>query len=257
MTTAAAALVTGGSGGIGRAIALALADAGHPVAITGRNQQRLDDAARAIEQRGVRAVCVPADLRDPAAAESILDAASAALGPLGILVNNAGTAPTAKFEATDDAMLDEVLDLHVRAPFRLIRAMLPALRERDDGVIVQLGSTAGLRGFPFTAAYTAAKHAMVGMTRVLALELARSSVRAYAVCPGFVDTDITRSAAERTAGRGKQTADEAMAAMGSMNRIGRMHTAEDVAAAVLHMCHDRPDGCVYELDSDPPRFVDP
>src|SRR5690606_2010408 len=118
------------------------------------------------------------------------------LGPPSVVVNNAGTAPTARLEDTGDDTLDEVLDLHVRAPFRILRAALPGLR-RLGGTAVQVASTAGLRGFAFTTAYTAAKHAMVGLCRALAVELVREpEVRVYAVCPGFVDTDVTRRAAQ-------------------------------------------------------------
>ncbi|MCA8942893.1 MAG: SDR family oxidoreductase [Planctomycetes bacterium] len=251
------ALVTGGSGGIGRAIALALGGAGHPVAITGRNEVRLAAIRDEIEELGVEASYIVADLRDPDAPEQILATVDEELGELpGILVNNAGTAPTAKFDHTDDAMLEEVLDLHVRAPFRLIRSLLPHLRVENEGVLVQLASSAGLRGFPYTAAYTAAKHAMVGMTRALALDIVGTGLRTYAICPGFVDTEITRSAAEQIASRGKQTVEQALAAMAKFNRIGRMHTSDEVAACVLRMCRDLPAGHVYDLDSDPPRFVD-
>ncbi len=250
------AIVTGGSGGIGRAIAEALAADGCDVAITGRDQERLAECQAAIESRGVRALSLAADLRDPATAQALLRLVEGELGAPTVLVNNAGTAPTAKFDATDDAMLDEVLDLHVRVPFRLIRAVLAPMRASGGpGCIVQLASSAGLRGFAFTSAYTAAKHAMVGMTRTLALELAKTPLRAYAVCPGFVDTDITRRSAESIAARGKQTAEQAMDAMGAMNKIGRMHSAAEVAEVVTRLCRELPDGCVYDLDRDPPGFL--
>jgi NAD(P)-dependent dehydrogenase (short-subunit alcohol dehydrogenase family) len=241
------ALITGGSGGIGRAIADALIATGIAVAVTGRSVERLATV------RGGFAVA--ADLRDPGAADRIVESVEDELGPVTILVNNAGTAPTARFDRTTDEMLDEVLDLHVRAPLRMIRRVLPGMRERGHGCVVQLASSAGLRGFAYTAAYTAAKHAMVGMTRALATELDDSGVHAYAVCPGFVDTEITRRAAAQIAGRGAQTVDEAMVAIGRLNRIGRMHTPAEVGGAVAQLCRDLPRGCVYDLDADPPRFV--
>lgn len=251
------ALVTGGSGGIGRAIALALGRAGHGIAITGRNEVRLAAIRDEVGALGVDSIYVVADLRDPEAPAQILATVEEELGDAPeILVNNAGTAPTSKFDHTDDATLEEVLDLHVRAPFRLIRSLLPSLRGENRGVLVQLASSAGLRGFPYTAAYTAAKHAMVGMTRALAFDIAGTGLRTYAICPGFVDTEITRSAAEQIASRGRQTVEQAMASMARFNRIGRMHTADEVAECVARMCRDLPDGHVYDLDSDPPRFVD-
>jgi NAD(P)-dependent dehydrogenase (short-subunit alcohol dehydrogenase family) len=250
-----AAIVTGASRGIGLAIARALRRAGHPVALVARDADRLAAATATVVGGGVPAIAIPADLRDVAAATRILARARAELGPPEVLVNNAGTAPTARFADTTDDLLDEVLDLHVRAPFRLIRAMLPELLEAGRGAIVQVASTAGLRGFAFTAAYTAAKHAMVGMTRALAEELRRTKLRAHAVCPGFVDTAITRAAAAAIAARGRQSADDAFRAMAALNSIGRMHTPDEVADAVVMLVRDRPDGTVYDLDSDPPVFV--
>lgn len=198
---------------------------------------------------------IAADLTDPAAPERILAAVEARFGPPQVLVNNAGTAPSARFEKTSDATLDQALDLHVRAPFRLLRAALPGMREIEGSCVVQMASTAGLIGFPFTSAYTAAKHGMIGLTRALAAELGGKAPRVYAVCPGFVDTDITRQAAADIASRGKQTAAAARTALGRMNAIGRMHTVDEVASAVLHLIEAQPEGCVYNLDRDPPEFV--
>ena len=121
---------------------------------------------------------------------------------------------------------------------------------------MQLASTAGLRAFPFTAAYTAAKHAMVGLTRALASELRGTGVRAYAVCPGFVDTEITRGAAAAIAARGKLTAEQALQRMAEQNETRRMHTTAEVANTVARLVKDRPEGCTFVLDRDPPGFVD-
>jgi NAD(P)-dependent dehydrogenase (short-subunit alcohol dehydrogenase family) len=121
--------------------------------------------------------------------------------------------------------------------------------------VIQIASTAGLVGYPFTAAYTAAKHGMVGLTRALAAELNTESPRMYAICPGFVDTDITHQAAADIASRGRKTETEALKALAAMNSIGRLHTAAEVADAVMHLIQDQPPGCVYNLDSEPPTFV--
>jgi NAD(P)-dependent dehydrogenase (short-subunit alcohol dehydrogenase family) len=224
--------------------------------LVARDRNRLDQAVRSLGAQGISAVAAAVDLRDPAAPELVLATARQAFGEPTVVINNAGTAPTAKAEATTDAMLDETLDLHVRAPLRLIRAVLPGMKQQKSGVIVQLGSTAGLRGFPFTSAYTAAKHAMIGLTRALQLEVAAAGVHVYALCPGFVDTDITRQAAASVAARGKTTAEAAFAAMAAQNRIGRMHSADEVAAALVHLLTTLPKGCVYDLDRNPPAFVD-
>jgi NAD(P)-dependent dehydrogenase (short-subunit alcohol dehydrogenase family) len=250
------AIVTGGSRGIGLHVARALGAAGHRVVLVGRDAARLEAARAELAALGAAAATVAVDLRQPGSADPVLAAARASFGEPDVLVNNAGTAPTARLQATTDAMLQETLALHVQAPLALARAALPAMLQRGSGCIVQLASTAGLRAFPFTAAYTAAKHAMVGLTRAMAVELRTTGVRAYAVCPGFVDTEITRQAAAAVAARGRTTAAEAMQRMAEQNVIGRMHTPAEVAAAVAWLATERPPGCVYDLDHDPPVFRD-
>ena len=247
------ALVTGASRGIGLAIAVALSRAGYRIARTARDAKRLANTRDQLADPGASAV-VATDLRDPGAADRILREVTATLGPPQVLVNNAGTAPSDRIENTSDATLEEVLDLHLKAPFRLIRAALPAMRGMSEACIVQVASTAGLRGFPFTAAYTAGKHGMVGLTRALAAELQQTSVRAYAVCAGFVDTDITRRAAAAIAERGNQSEAEALAKMAAMNEIGRMLQPKEVGTAVVKLVRERPQGCIYNLDRDPPAF---
>ena len=249
------ALVTGASRGIGRAIATSFARAGFRVALHARSEDALAEACETLAEHGSEVVAIAADLRDPSAPERILAALADQFAPPDVIVNNAGTAPSNRFDKTTDDDLDAVLDLHVRAPFRLLRAALPHLRETPRACAVQVASTAGLEGFPFTSAYTAAKHGAVGLTRALAVEFGDRPPRVYALCPGFVDTDITRQAAKDIANRGKQTEEEAMQALGAMNHIGRMHTTDEVAAAVLHLVQAQPAGCVYNLDQDPPGFI--
>jgi len=250
------AVVTGASRGIGLHIARALGRAGHRLVLVARDAARLDATRTALDGEGLVAASLAVDLRIRGACEQAFAFARSTFGEPDVLVNCAGTAPTAKFEATTDTMLDETLDLHVRAPLQLIRAALPAMRQRGSGCIVQLASTAGLRAFPFTAAYTAAKHAMVGLSRALAAELQATAIRCYAVCPGFVDTEITRAAAAAVAARGKTTTAAALQRMAAQNRIGRMHEPAEVADAVAWLVAQRPAGCTFELDRDPPAFVD-
>jgi len=248
------ALVTGASRGIGRAVATGLAAAGCDVVATARDADALDHLATEIREGGGHATIASADLADPAAPTRLLEACPRLPD---LLVNNAGTAPSAALAATTDEDLATALALHVAAPFRLLRAALPAMAERGTGCAIQMGSTAGLRGFAFTSAYTAAKHGMVGLTRALREEFGRKGLHLYAVCPGFVDTDITRRAAADVARKGRNTPAEILERMGAMNRIGRLHTPADVAAAVIDLWRERPTGCVLELDHEPPRFVDP
>ena len=228
--------------------------AGYRVALTARDQDLLSKHCQSLQQHGP-VLAIAADLRDASAPESMLAEVRSQFGPPQVIINNAGTAPSDRFDQTSDESLAAALDLHVWAPFRLLRAAVPAMREIAGSCAVQVASTAGLFGFPFTAAYTTAKHGMVGLTRALAAELTNGSPRIYALCPGFVDTDITRHAAADIANRGKQTAEQAHASLGAMNRIGRMHTVDEVAAAVLHLVEEQPEGCAYNLDQDPPGFV--
>jgi NAD(P)-dependent dehydrogenase (short-subunit alcohol dehydrogenase family) len=249
-------IVTGGSRGIGLAIAHALAAAGHRLVLAARDGARLDAARADLAQRGARAIAVAVDLRQADAAAAIAAAAERAFGaPTGV-VSNAGTAPSEKVENTTPAMLQEAFDLHVAAPLQLARACVPAMKQAKAGCLLHLASTAGLRGYAFTSAYTAAKHGMVGLARALHAELAPAGIDVYAVCPGFVDTDITRAAAAAVAARGRTTADAAFARMAAQNRIGRMHAPAEVAAAVELLLRTRPRGCVYDLDRAEPAFVD-
>jgi NAD(P)-dependent dehydrogenase (short-subunit alcohol dehydrogenase family) len=249
-------IVTGGSRGIGRAIARALAAAGHRLLLTARDAAALAAVAAELRAAGAEVATLAADLLDDEAAAQIVTAAERQLGPPSAVVSNAGTAPSERIENTTPAMVHEAFALHVAAPLALARAVVPALKQRRGGSLVHLASTAGLRGYPFTSAYTAAKHGMVGLARALHAELAGAEIRVHAVCPGFVDTEITRGAAAAIAARGKSTAAEAFARMAAQNRIGRMHTADEVAAAVATLLRDRPRGCVYDLDREPPAFVD-
>lgn len=251
-TTAPAALVTGASRGIGLAIATHLSRAGFRVALTARDEERLTESCRSLS---TPALAVAADLTEADAPTRILAAVESEFGPPQVIVNNAGTAPSDRFLNTGDDVLDHALDLHLRGPFRLLRAALPKMRDVEGACMVQIASTAGLVGFPFSSAYTAAKHGMVGLTRALAAEFGAAGPRVYAVCPGFVDTDITRRAAQDIADRGKQSQGEAMTALGAMNQIGRMHTIDEVAEAVVYLVTELPEGCVYNLDQDPPGFV--
>lgn len=251
-----ATIVTGSSRGIGKAIARALAAAGHRLLLVARDATALDALAGELRARGAEAATLALDLRDEHAAAAAVAAARAAFGRVDVVISNAGTAPSDKVENTSAAALREAFDLHVGAPLAFARETAAGFKQQGSGCLVHLASTAGLRGYPFTSAYTAAKHGMVGLARALHAELGPAGVRVYAVCPGFVDTDITRRAAAAIAARGKTTAEAALQRMGAQNRIGRMHSPEEVAAAVAQLLRDRPAGCVYDLDRDPPAFVD-
>ena len=249
-------VVTGSSRGIGFAVAEALAADGHRLVLVARNEDRLQEAAASLLATGAKVATYATDLQHEGAADDVIRATEKHFGHPDVIVNNAGTAPSDKIESTSAESVAEAFALHVAAPLAFARVCAASMKQRRSGCFLQLASTAGLRGYPFTAAYTAAKHGMVGLTRALHAELAPKGIQAYAVCPGFVDSDITRAAAAAIAARGKTSADEALSLMGQQNRIARMHTCEEVAAAVASLLRDRPAGCVYELDRDPAGFID-
>ncbi len=249
-------IVTGASRGIGRAIAEALASARHRLVLVARGDDALRRLADDLRSRGADVHTIAADLRDESAPSAVVQATEQRFGPPTNVVSNAGTAPADKIENTTPAILRETFDLHVASPLGFARACVPAMKKAGAGCLLHLASTAGLRGYPFTSAYTAAKHGMVGLSRALHAELGPAGIRVYAVCPGFVDSDITRAAAAAVAAKGKTTADQAFARMASQNRIGRMHLPHEVAATVAMLLRERPAGCVYELDRADPAFLD-
>lgn len=235
MSAAAAhALVTGGGSGIGRAIAVALADAGHCVTIVGRSVERLE-AVRA-ERAHIRTFAC--DIGDEASVANMMAGAAAQSGPIGALVNCAGTVQTAPFEKTPDMVWDSLWRTNVLGAVHAIRAVLPTMRALPSARIINIGSTASLKGYGYVSAYTATKHAMLGMTRALAVELAGTSITVNAVCPGYADTDIIRDAVETIAAKTGQTRDEALATFTRTNPQGRLIDPEEVAATVLWLLSD-------------------
>ena len=221
------ALVTGGGRGIGAACARALAGAGANVTVVGRSRGELDDVARAIG--GTAVTC---DLTDRAATDRVV----AELARVDVLVNNAGIAESAALDKTTDALWDHILELDATAPFRLVRALVPAMVAAGWGRVVNIASNAGVSGYGYTAAYCAAKHAMVGFTRALAIDLARTGVTINALCPGWVRTHMSDEAVNRIAAKTGRSIDEARGTLEAMSPQRRMIEPAEVAHAALMLC---------------------
>jgi NAD(P)-dependent dehydrogenase (short-subunit alcohol dehydrogenase family) len=221
------ALVTGGGRGIGAAIARELAGAGARVIVCGRSKSDLDAIANEIG-----GVALILDLLDRAATDEVL----ASVGPVDVLVNNAGAAESAALDRTTDAMWDRIMELDATAPFRVTRALVPSMIKVGWGRVINIASNAGVSGYGYTAAYCAAKHAMVGMTRALAVDLARTGVTINALCPGWVDTKMVDEAVTRIASKTGRSLDEARTSRAAMTPQKRLIEPNEVAHAALMLC---------------------
>lgn len=227
------ALVTGGSRGIGAAIAVALSGAGAAVTLTGRDSDRL---AQQVRELGVRSQGVVMDVSDPEAVSAGFERARSSFGPVQILVNNAGVARSASFQKTDSALWQAMLGVNLTGTYLCCRAALPGMLEEGFGRIVNVASTAGLTGYAYVTAYCAAKHGVIGLTRALALEIARSAVTVNAVCPGYTDTDIVQQAVANIVSKTGKSEQQARAALTERNPQQRLVRPEEVANAVLWLC---------------------
>ncbi len=226
--TARHALVTGAGSGIGAAIARRLGAAGFAVTLAGRTRERLEAVAADLPA----ARCVVMDVADERSVTAGHARAVDGFGPVAVLVNNAGIAPTAPFEKTDLAMLRRVMAVNLEGAFLLARAVLPAMRAAGWGRIVNIASTASLKPYRYTSAYVTAKHALLGLTRALALETATDGITVNAVCPGFTRTELVeRSLAEIRARTGRSR-DEVLRRFTADNPQARLVEPEEVAALV-------------------------
>jgi NAD(P)-dependent dehydrogenase (short-subunit alcohol dehydrogenase family) len=225
------ALVTGGGRGIGAAVSAALTQAGAAVTVLGRDRGALQARIEAGEAAGL----VQADVTDADAVTRAVAGAAAARGPVDILVNNAGGTSTAPFLKTTDEAFRADFELNVMGTVHATRAVLPAMVERGFGRIVNVASIASLKGFAYASAYATAKHAVLGLTRTLAVELAGKGVTVNAVCPGYVETDLVAQGLARIVERTGRSLEDARMDLVRNNPQKRLIEPGEVAAAVVFL----------------------
>lgn len=235
-------LITGASQGIGAECARHFARAGAGVALVARSLDKLERLRDALREGGARAVAIQGDVTKSVEVEAAIGRTRAAIGPVDILIANAGIAESSSFVKTSDELWDRTLATNLNGTFYAMRGVLPDMIERGWGRIICIASDAGRVGFPYTAAYCASKHGVVGLMRALAQEVARKGITVNAICPGFVDTPMAEAAVERIERRTDRSAADARAYLESLSPQGRIFEAEEVAAMAIFLASEEARG---------------
>ena len=242
------ALVTGANRGIGAAIARALSREGASLTLMVRDAGRAAAVARSLS--GAHAIVV-ADVTNREAVQAACAEAAKRSGPVDILVNNAGSTESAPFLKSAPELFERMISIHLLGAVYTTQAVLPAMIERGSGHVINVASTAGLRGEAYVTAYVAAKHALVGLTRALALEVGKHGIAVNAVCPGYTGTDLVHDAVARIATKTGMSAAEALQTILARAGQKRLITPDEVADAVISLCTapaDAPSGQAVVID---------
>lgn len=231
--------VTGAARGSGRAIAARFARDGYAVAATGRRADSLSALAETLAAAGADVLALGCDVTDRQAVARTVAQVEQRLGPIDVLVNNAGESASAPFPSMDDELWDRMLAVNLTGAYNCMRAIVPSMFERGRGRVITIASVAARIGFAYTAAYVASKHGVLGLTRAVAIEAASHGVTVNAICPGWMNTDMTTRAIERIVTKTGRTPEDARRTLERMNPQHRLIEPEEVAAVAAFLAsHD-------------------
>jgi NAD(P)-dependent dehydrogenase (short-subunit alcohol dehydrogenase family) len=232
-------LVTGGGGGLGRALAQTFAAAEYGIVISGRNEKSLESSAKEIRRQGGAVNYFVCDVTRKADVEYLAGEINRQLGAVDVLINNAGIARAAGFLEMSDGLWNEILQTNLTGAYNCCKVFLPSMLQAAWGRIINIASTTAKVGYPYVTAYTASKHGMLGLTRSLALETARRGVTVNAICPGYLNTELTRENARRMAERTGKTAEDVLALFAASAPQNRLIEPDEVAALAVLLAGEK------------------